>query len=62
MHHPLTSRHPCCKTALYNNEYVRWVKATEAVNAEWIREVNAKGGNGKALLNDAKTLLKKYND
>ncbi len=47
---------------LSDAEYARWVKATEAVNADWIKEVNAKGGNGNALLNDAKTLLKKYND
>ena len=41
-------------------EYKRWVKATENVDDEWIKEVNAKGANGKALLNDAKTLLEKY--
>jgi TRAP-type C4-dicarboxylate transport system substrate-binding protein len=43
-------------------EYARWVKATEQVDDEWIKEVNAKGGNGKALYDDAKALLKKYND
>lgn len=43
-------------------EYKRWEKATENVAEEWIKEVNAKGGNGKTLLNDAKALLKKYND
>lgn len=47
---------------LNDAEYQRWVKATESVNNEWIKEVNAKGGNGKALLNEAKALLKKYND
>ncbi len=47
---------------LTDAEYARWVKATERVNEEWIKEVNAKGGNGKALLNDAKALLKKFND
>ena len=47
---------------LSDAEYNRWVKATERVEDEWIKEVNAKGGNGRALLNDARALLKKYND
>jgi len=41
-------------------EYDRWVKATEGVNKEWVQELTAKGANGEALLNDAKTLIKKY--
>ena len=40
-------------------EYDKWVKATEAVDKEWIGEVNAKGGNGAALLDDAKAMIKK---
>ena len=47
---------------LSDAEYKRWVKATEPVDDSWIKEVNAKGGNGRALLDDAKALLKKYND
>lgn len=47
---------------LTNAEYARWVKATESVNEGWIKEVNAKGGNGRALLNEARSLLKKYHD
>lgn len=47
---------------LSDAEYAKWVKATEKVDDVWIKEVNAKGGNGKALYNDAKALLKKYND
>jgi TRAP-type C4-dicarboxylate transport system substrate-binding protein len=43
-------------------EYKRWVKATETVTNEWIKEVNAKGGNGRAILNDAKALLIHYKD
>lgn len=43
-------------------EYAKWVKATEKVDDAWIKEVNAKGGNGKALYDEAKALLKKYND
>lgn len=47
---------------LSDTEYRRWVKATESVDDGWIKEVGAKGVNGKALLQDAKALLKKYND
>ena len=43
-------------------EYTRWVKATDKVDDEWIKEVTAKGSNGKALYDDAKALIKKYND
>jgi TRAP-type C4-dicarboxylate transport system substrate-binding protein len=40
-------------------EYDRWVKATEAVDKEWVSETTAKGGNGAALLEDAKAMIKK---
>ena len=45
---------------LTDSEYKRWVKATEPVNEEWIKEVGARGANGRALLNEARALLKKY--
>jgi hypothetical protein len=45
---------------LSDAEYKRWAKATESVDDEWIKEVGAKGANGRALLNDAKALLTKY--
>ncbi len=41
-------------------EYERWVKATEGVNKDWVAQTNAKGGNGEALLNDARALIRKY--
>jgi TRAP-type C4-dicarboxylate transport system substrate-binding protein len=41
-------------------EYERWKKATENVDKDWFTEVAAKGGNGPALLEDAKALIKKY--
>ncbi|MCM2358229.1 MAG: TRAP transporter substrate-binding protein [Geobacteraceae bacterium] len=47
---------------LTDAEYKRWVKACENVDDDWIKEVDAKGANGRALLNDAKALLKKYHD
>ncbi|TRZ69069.1 MAG: C4-dicarboxylate ABC transporter [Rhodocyclaceae bacterium] len=42
------------------DEYKRWQKATENVDDDWIKEANERGANGKALLEDAKALLKKY--
>lgn len=47
---------------LTESEYKRWVKATESVDDDWIKEVGTKGANGKALLQDARALLKKYHD
>jgi len=40
-------------------EYERWRNATEAVDKDWIKDVAEKGGNGPALLDDAKALIKK---
>jgi hypothetical protein len=47
---------------LSDAEYDRWTKITESVDDVWVKEVGAKGGNGKVLLDDAKALLKKYNN
>jgi TRAP-type C4-dicarboxylate transport system substrate-binding protein len=47
---------------LTDAEYARWVKATSHVDDDWMKEVGAKGANGKALLNDARAFLKKYKD
>lgn len=41
-------------------EYKRWEKATESVDDEWVKEANAKGADGKALLEEAKQLIRKY--
>jgi TRAP-type transport system periplasmic protein len=40
-------------------ELERWKKATEGVEKDWFTEVSAKGGNGPALLDDARALIKK---
>jgi TRAP-type transport system periplasmic protein len=40
-------------------ELERWKKATAGVETEWFGEVSAKGGNGPALLDDARALIKK---
>jgi len=47
-------------TVLSDAEYKRLQAASESVNDEWMKEVAAKGGDGKALLNSAKELLQKY--
>mgnify|MGYP001165579730 CR=1 FL=1 len=41
-------------------EYQRWVKATADVDDAWIKAVSAKGADGKALLEDARALIKQY--
>ncbi len=46
--------------SLAGDEYKRWEKAASGVDGEWIQEVGAKGANGKALLEDARALIKKY--
>jgi TRAP-type C4-dicarboxylate transport system substrate-binding protein len=40
-------------------EFDRWKKATDGVDKDWFTEVGAKGGNGPALLEDARALIKK---
>jgi len=42
------------------DEYNRWKKATDSIKDEWIKEVTAKGANGKALYEEAVSLLNKY--
>jgi TRAP-type C4-dicarboxylate transport system substrate-binding protein len=41
-------------------EYQRWIKASELVDDEWVKEVSAKGANGKALLDEARALIQQY--
>jgi TRAP-type C4-dicarboxylate transport system substrate-binding protein len=41
-------------------EYQRWEKATEGVAQDWLKDVAAKGGDGKQLLESAKALLNLY--
>jgi TRAP-type C4-dicarboxylate transport system substrate-binding protein len=41
-------------------EMQRWVKASENVSEDWIKEVGAKGADGKKLLEDARALVKQY--
>jgi TRAP-type C4-dicarboxylate transport system substrate-binding protein len=41
-------------------EYARWVKATDTVAQDWVKDVSAKGNDGNKLLDAAKTLLDQY--
>jgi len=43
-------------TTLGEGEYARWRKASAGVYDQWISDVNAKGGNGAALLKRAQAL------
>lgn len=42
------------------DELARWEKATANVDEIWLKDVAAKGGDGKKLIEEAKALLKKY--
>ncbi len=47
-------------STLSPTELDRWVKASENVDDEWVKEVDAKGADGKKLIEEARALLKKY--
>ncbi len=42
------------------SELAQWQKATANLEEEWVRDVSAKGQDGKQLLQTAKDLIKKY--
>lgn len=41
-------------------EFQRWVKASENVDDDWVKDVSAKGADGKALLEDARAMIQQY--
>ena len=41
-------------------QYERWVKVTEPVDETWIKAANDKGADGKKLLEEARALIKQY--
>jgi TRAP-type C4-dicarboxylate transport system substrate-binding protein len=45
---------------LSDAEYQRWIKASADVDDQWVKEVSAKGGNGRALLEEARALIRQY--
>jgi TRAP-type C4-dicarboxylate transport system substrate-binding protein len=42
------------------SELVAWEKATANLDDEWVRDVTAKGNDGKALLQSAKDMIKRH--
>jgi TRAP-type C4-dicarboxylate transport system substrate-binding protein len=42
---------------LTDAEYARWVKATENIDDDWVKEAEKKGADGKRLVNEARALL-----
>jgi TRAP-type C4-dicarboxylate transport system substrate-binding protein len=47
-------------TVLSDEELARWVKASENVDDNWVKEVTAKGADGRRLLDEARALIKQY--
>ena len=45
---------------LTDAEYQRFVTASADVDDEWVKEVSAKGANGKQLYDSAKALIAKH--
>lgn len=41
-------------------EVDRWKKATDHLDEEWVNDMNKRGVNGKAMLEDAQALVKQY--
>jgi TRAP-type C4-dicarboxylate transport system substrate-binding protein len=41
-------------------EVERWKKATDNLDDEWVTDMNKRGFNGKAMLEDARALVQKY--
>ncbi len=41
-------------------ELERWKKATDPLDDAWVDDINKRGGNGKAMLDDARALIKQY--
>ena len=46
--------------ALSEAELARWIKASESVDDEWVKDVSAKGANGRALLDSARALIQQF--
>ena len=59
-HHKLAADRGNAVKKLDVAEYQRWVKAASQVDDDWVKEVTAKGANGKALLDDARALIQQY--
>jgi TRAP-type C4-dicarboxylate transport system substrate-binding protein len=42
-------------------EFKQWVKASEPVREQWVKDMEAKGKPGKAIYKEAQKLIKKFN-
>jgi TRAP-type C4-dicarboxylate transport system substrate-binding protein len=58
--HKLASERGNAILVLADGEYQRWIKAAADVDEQWVKEVDAKGANGKSLIEDARALIKQY--
>ena len=58
--HKLASDRGNLLLTLGDAEYQRWIKASSEVDDQWVKEVGAKGANGQALLDEARSLIQKY--
>lgn len=58
--HKLAAERGNALLVLSDAEIQRWAKASENVDDDWVKEVSAKGANGKALLDDARALIQQY--
>jgi TRAP-type C4-dicarboxylate transport system substrate-binding protein len=59
-HHKLASDRGNALVTLGDAEYQRWIKASADVDDQWVKEVGAKGGDGRALLEEARALIRRY--
>ena len=63
---PMPGRKTFAETAGYTitqiaaPELARWKKATDPLDDAWVDDINKRGGNGKAMLDDARALIKQY--
>jgi TRAP-type C4-dicarboxylate transport system substrate-binding protein len=58
--HKLASDRGNLLLTLGDAEYQRWIKASSEVDDQWVKEVGAKGANGQALLDEARSLIQQY--
>lgn len=47
---------------IQDESYERWRAATQPVHAQWVEDMNARGLDGRKLLEDAKALVDKYTE
>ena len=45
---------------LPDSEYQRWMKATENVDDDWVKQAGEKGADGKRLVQEARALIKQF--